>query len=75
MRDVEAFAREKELEDIVDLLKKGARVAQNPSAYDEIDELTVEEKQALEYESGHRWKHPLALYMTIIICSIGAAVQ
>ncbi|KAI7660469.1 MFS transporter [Hortaea werneckii] len=37
--------------------------------------LEEEEKAALRWESEHKWSHPLALYFTIIVCSIGAAVQ
>lgn len=75
MRDVEDFAQEKGLTDVVDLLKKGARVAKDPANFDSIEELTEEERNALRYEGDHKWSHPLALYLTIIICSIGAAVQ
>lgn len=75
MRDVEDFASEHDLEDIVDHLKKGALVAQNPNGFDNIEMLVEEEKQHLRFERQHKWKHPLQLYITIIVCSIGAAVQ
>lgn len=75
MRNVETFAREKGLEDLVDLLKKGALVAQDPSRAGQIELLDATERDALQVERDHRWKHPTALYTTIIICSIGAAVQ
>jgi hypothetical protein len=75
MRDVEEFARDKDLEDILDHLKKGALVAQDPSGFDGIEMLLEEDKQHLRYEKDHKWKHPLQLYVTIIVCSIGAAVQ
>ncbi|KAF9635742.1 Sugar/inositol transporter [Lasiodiplodia theobromae] len=75
MRDVEQFAREKHLEDITDILKKGALVAQNPSRWQEVEGLTDEEQAYIQQEHDHKWKHPLALYFTIIVCSIGAAVQ
>lgn len=75
MQDVEEFAREKGLTDITDLLKKGALVAQNPARAQEIEGLTAREREVLEFEAAHRWKHPLRLYVTIIVCSIGAAVQ
>ncbi|CAO2648289.1 Nn.00g075560.m01.CDS01 [Neocucurbitaria sp. VM-36] len=75
MRDVEDFAREKDLADIVGYLKKGALVAQDPGHFEEIEMLEEEEKQHLRQEKAHKWKHPLQLYITIIVCSIGAAVQ
>ncbi|KAI1258427.1 sugar transporter-domain-containing protein [Xylariaceae sp. FL1019] len=78
MRDVEAFCQEKGLEEHVLILKKGALVAQNPHAFEEIDgeeALTAEEKDALTNEVLHKWRLPWRLYLTIITCSIGAAVQ
>jgi hypothetical protein len=75
MRDVEEFAREKDLEDILDHLKKGALVAQNPAGFDGIEMLVEEDRQHLQFEKAYKWKHPLQLYITIIVCSIGAAVQ
>lgn len=75
MQDVEDFAREHDLQDIVSDLKKGAIVAQNPSGFEDMAELSAEEKDALRFEVTHKWKHPFKLYLTIAICSIGAAVQ
>lgn len=75
MDDVETFAREKNLLDIVDVLKKGAQVAQNPGAFEEIESLDHEELAALRQEKASKWKQPTTLYLTIIICSVGAAVQ
>jgi len=75
LQDVEEFAQEKGLTEIVDVLKKGALVAQDPGNFESIDELDDAERTALRNEIGHRWKHLPLLYMTIIICSIGACVQ
>ncbi|KAI7231277.1 MFS transporter [Hortaea werneckii] len=75
MHDVEMFAREQGLEDKTDLIKRGALVAQDPANFENIGLLEEEEKAALRWESEHKWSHPLALYFTIIVCSIGAAVQ
>lgn len=75
MRDVEEFAAEKDLQDIIPELKKGARVAQDPSKFEDIEILTEEEKGHLRTERARKWHHPFKLYMTIIVCSIGAAVQ
>ena len=60
---------------MVDVLKRGALVARSPSAFETVGCLTREEQDALSYEKAHKWSHPKALYMTIIICSVGAAVQ
>lgn len=75
MRDVEEFAAEHGLNDIIPELKKGALVAQSPADFDRLDEITQEEKDELRFEVLHKWKHPAKLYVTIIVCSIGAAVQ
>ena len=56
-------------------LKKGALIAQDPSNYENLDIISEEEKDWLRYEADHKWKHPIKLYFTVILCSIGAAVQ
>ena len=75
MRDVEDFAREHDLEHITYHLKKGALVAQLPNKIDNIGMLLEEDRQHLRFEKQHKWRHPLQLYITIIVFSIGAAVQ
>lgn len=72
---VEEFARDANLVEHTALLKKGALVAQNPPAYEQIAELDQTERDALHNEVIHKWRQPKALYYTIILCSIGAAVQ
>lgn len=61
-----------------ELLLKGALVAQDPERYEHIKgehALTEEEIDWLRLEVSHKWRVPKLLYMTIITCSIGAAVQ
>ena len=62
MVDVEAFAREKCLEHILDDLKKGALVAQDPKAFESLDELSEEEKELLRRETTHKWHQPFMMY-------------
>lgn len=38
-------------------------------------DLAEDEKEALRVEVQYKWRHPLKLYVTIVVCSIGAAVQ
>lgn len=59
----------------IPLLKKGALVAQDPPAFEQIDELDDTERDALRNEVLHKWRQPAALYFTVILCSVGAAVQ
>jgi hypothetical protein len=75
---VEEFAHEKGLVEHIPILRKGALVAQNPDHYDKIsgaEKLTEEECVALRDEVLYKWRVPRILYLTIITCSIGAAVQ
>lgn len=63
------------MQDMVPLLKKGALVAQDPPGFEHIPELDEVERDALRNEVLHKWRQPGALYFTVILCSIGAAVQ
>ncbi|KAJ0413613.1 hypothetical protein BJY00DRAFT_319610 [Aspergillus carlsbadensis] len=74
-RDVEEFAREKELEHILEDLKKGALVAQDPKRFEELDGLTEEDKNALRREKTHRWHQPFMMYFMTILCAGSAIVQ
>jgi hypothetical protein len=73
--DVDNFADEYGLNDIRDLLRKGALVAQNPLGISRIAELDDADREALTVEVTRRWKHPKMLYFTIILNSIAAAIQ
>jgi len=53
MRDVEDFCEKYDLTDSVDIIKKGARVAQNADRATEVEGLTSEEKDALFNEKAH----------------------
>lgn len=75
LSDVEQFARERDMPDIADLLKKGALVAKDPSSFETIEELNEDDKISLRREVTHKWDQPRVLYFTIILCSVGAAVQ
>lgn len=78
LQNVTDFARVKQLEEHLPLLKKGALVAQDPTNYEDIHgehALSPDEIEHLRDEVIHKWRHPFALYMTVITCSIGAAVQ
>ena len=74
IRDVEQFAQENQLSQILPQLKKGALLARDPAAFED-QELDDDEKEVLRIEIARKWKHPFKLYFTIVVCSIGAAVQ
>lgn len=57
------------------LLTKGAFVAKDPPAFESVEDLTEDEKTAIRNEVLHKWRQPKAPFFTIILCSVGAAVQ
>lgn len=75
IRDVTEFAEIHGLTDIAPVLQRGALVARDPANYASVEGLTEDESLAIQDEVLHKWKQPAALYFTIILCSIGAAVQ
>lgn len=62
--DVDAFVTAHGFEGQAECFQKGAFVAQNPSTWREISELSVNERNALEHEEIHKWSQPFALYFT-----------
>ncbi|KAK7707714.1 hypothetical protein SLS57_009229 [Botryosphaeria dothidea] len=75
MRDVEEFCHKFDLMDHVDLMKQGALVAQNPSSYQDMPEISDEDKMYLEREKTHKWDQPWQLYWLVSMSSLAAAVQ
>ncbi|KAK9896574.1 sugar transporter [Cystobasidium minutum MCA 4210] len=75
LSNVEEFVQEWGLESEADTFRKGALLAQKPHGYRSIPEISPEEGDIIEREHTHRWSHPATLYLTIALCSIGAAVQ
>lgn len=61
--------------EILPELKKGALVARDPAEFETVADLTETEITALRNEVLHKWRQPKQLYFTIVLCSIGAAVQ
>lgn len=62
MADVEKFANEKELQDILPMLKKGAFIAQDPKRFEQVEDLDPNEREWLRMEKTHRWKQPWMMY-------------
>ena len=75
MQDVEHFATENNLQDILPLLRKAALAAQSPGAIEDIVELDSNDREVLRSEITHRWRQPKILYFTIVLNSIAAAIQ
>lgn len=74
-QDVEKFCRDYDLMDKLDLMKKGALVAQKPMHFREIEELSDEDIAILEREKSHKWNQPWMLYWLTVMCAMGAATQ
>ena len=62
INDVDAFTVEHGLEDCRDVFRRGALLAQNPNGYEDIEELTQEDRAAFKFEKEHKWHHPSKLY-------------
>ena len=75
LADVDQFAKQNDLIDILPLLTKGALAAQSPRGFESIPELDEWDKATLRDEVTNRWSHPFTLYFTIILNSIAAAIQ
>lgn len=75
LKNVEEFAANHDLNDILPLLTKGALVAQSPRGFEEIPELDEADRTCLREEVTRRWNHPWILYFTIVLNSVAAAIQ
>lgn len=76
LKNVAEFHRSKGLpEDSLPYFRKGAIVAQNPAGMESEEGLDDEDRTALREEVTRRWRQPKALYLTIILNSVAAAIQ
>jgi len=85
------FCQEFGFEDHVETFQKGALVAQNQKEFENLSELTDDDKYHLRREytrawialwcfryaniATDKWHLPKALYYSIALCSLGSAVQ
>ncbi|KAJ5628667.1 hypothetical protein N7490_010895 [Penicillium lividum] len=75
MSNVEAYAIEHGLQNILPILRKGALAGQDPVAARSSAALSGQDLAVLHVEATRRWHQPWALYYTIILNSIAAAIQ
>ncbi len=73
--NAERFANDHNLGHLTEEFKKGAVIAQDPTAFESLPLLTEEDKVLLRRELTHRWSQPAELYYMVILCSMAAAVQ
>jgi len=65
IRDARRFARQHGMEEDEEDFVKGALVAQNPDDFENIPELSDEDKNALRFEITHKWRQPFTLYFLV----------
>ncbi|WWC90921.1 uncharacterized protein L201_005859 [Kwoniella dendrophila CBS 6074] len=75
IKESDEFCDSNGLSEYKDVFRKGALLAQKPNDWNEIDELTAEEKAAIEFEHKHKWKLSKDLLWVVGACAMGAAVQ
>ncbi|KAJ5165996.1 hypothetical protein N7492_006292 [Penicillium capsulatum] len=69
------FCREFGFEEHVETFQKGALAAQHQKGFEDLSELTDEDKHHLTREYTHKWHLPKDLYYSIALCSLGSAIQ
>ena len=74
---VSDFCDEYGFADQKDVFFRGALAAQNPAqdVWEQLPELTAEDKYWLGREITHKWHLPRHLYYAIALCSLGSAIQ
>ncbi|KUI53369.1 putative polyol transporter 6 [Cytospora mali] len=72
---VAAFCEEFGFQKEEEIFFRGSLAAQNPDCYEDIEELTPEDKTLLRKEVTHKWHLSKHLYFTIALCSLGSAIQ
>ncbi|KAK3696870.1 hypothetical protein LTR37_017776 [Vermiconidia calcicola] len=73
--DARDFAEANGMSEHATLLGKAALVARDQTKFQNVTELTEEERNALQYEYDHKWNGPVMLWYSIGLCAIGAATQ
>ena len=73
--DAVEFAKSHGLGHLEDEFRKAALVAQDPTVFESLTQLSEEDKNVLRRELTHRWAQPAQLYFLVVLCSLSAAVQ
>ncbi|KAJ5710137.1 hypothetical protein N7493_009729 [Penicillium malachiteum] len=69
------FYQEYGFQDQVELFQKGALAAQHQKGFENLTELSDEERYHLKREYTHKWHLPKDLYFSIALCSLESAIQ
>jgi len=73
--DGRAFAEQHGMPEHAELFATAALVARDHDGFEEVEQLTGEERAALIYERDHKWHGPKMLWYSIGLCAVGAATQ
>jgi hypothetical protein len=65
IRDARKFAQDHGMADSEEDFIKGALVAQRPNDFENIPELSEEDKATLRFEIAHKWRQPFTLYFLV----------
>ncbi|PPJ59549.1 hypothetical protein CBER1_09800 [Cercospora berteroae] len=74
-RQADLFCTTYEFQDESETFRKAALLAQRQEEFEDIEELTEDDKKYLRMEHTHRWNLPWTLYLCIGIVSLGSAIQ
>jgi hypothetical protein len=75
LSDVDAFTASHGLEEHTDVFRRGALLAQRPTEFEDIPELTEDDLYWLRKSAASKWSQPKLMYFSVIVCAIGAATQ
>ncbi|KFH45959.1 Polyol transporter-like protein [Hapsidospora chrysogenum ATCC 11550] len=73
--DAVEFAETHGMPEHAQLFGRAALVARDHDGFQNITELSDEERDALQYEKDHKWHGPKMLWYSIGLCAVGAATQ
>ena len=72
---VNTFIEEQGLEDLRDLLRKGAHIGRDPFAPQVANDLDGAQREALKDENRLPFRHPPKFWLTISLLCCGAMLQ
>ncbi|WWD16919.1 hypothetical protein CI109_101351 [Kwoniella shandongensis] len=73
--DVDKFCQQEGFTEQNHIFRKGALLAQNPAKFEAYEELDEADKNVIRREKSHKWDQPRSLIWTVVLASVGAAVQ
>ncbi|TNY21256.1 sugar transporter-domain-containing protein [Rhodotorula diobovata] len=74
-RDVDEWVERTGLEDIRELVFKAALIARDRDNFEQLPQLTEEDKAIMRMEKEHPYRQTKTLYSTVFLCSMAAVVQ